>query len=104
MNQAHCPTHLMSAGQSLASTQPVSPVEEALIRLESQAAALRDLVCRMTTRLNPVLTPTGAGANNPHNQDPKPLPAPLVSKIDDLTDSLCSSYIDLQEIDRRLAL
>lgn len=93
-----------AATQAFSAVQNVSQVEEALHRLEKQATALRELVCSIATRLEPVLTPSGASGNSDAGKEARPLPAPLVSKIDGLTEFLHSSFSDLQEIDRRLAL
>ena len=79
-------------------------VEEALSRLESQACQLRDIVSRMCTRLDPILIPTGVGANSPQGKESQAQPAPLVLKIDGLTEFLRASYSELQDLDRRLAL
>jgi hypothetical protein len=90
---------------SIAAQAPqASPIEDALIRLEAQAAQLHDIVVRMTTRLDPVLIPTGPATGTDQSNEPRALPAPLVSKIENLTGFLQSSYTILQEIDRRLAL
>ena len=104
MNYATNANHSMISSQSPTSAPQASPVEEALSRLESQAAQLRDIVGRMSTRLNPVLIPSGTGGESSQAPGPCPLPAPLVSKIDGLTEFLSHSYADLLEMERRLAL
>lgn len=79
-------------------------MDEAMARLESQASQLSDIVSRMARRLDPVLVPTGPEASGAGTDSASPMRAPLVEKIDILTDFLRSSCANLAEIDNRLAL
>lgn len=87
-----------------APVQQVSPMDEAMARLESQASQLSDIVSRMARRLDPVLAPTGPTASGAAGDSARPVAAPLVARVDVLTDYLRSSCASLDEIDRRLAL
>ena len=87
-----------------APVQNTSPIDEALARLESQASQLSDIVSRMARRLDPVLVPTGPTASGAGPDSARPMGAPLVEKIDGLTEFLRSSCANLDEIDHRLAL
>lgn len=87
-----------------APVQHVSPLDEAMARLESQASQLDAIVSRMARRLDPVLVPTGPTASGAGTDSARPMGAPLVEKIDSLTEFLRLSCASLAEIDNRLAL
>lgn len=83
---------------------PQSPVEAAFSKMDETLSALRNVVQRLTGRLDSVLSRTGSGANGTSGEAPVNTIAPLVEAMGQRNAQISGHVAALEELERRLAL
>ncbi|SOE35262.1 hypothetical protein [Delftia acidovorans] len=94
----------VQAQYGAAQAQPISQVDSAIGQVSDNMCDLQATIQRLTTRLGPVLNPPGIGSNGTDKAPLPATPAPLVGRIEDLSEQLREACAALQDLERRLAL
>lgn len=111
MNQTNSLAHLgaapargVSALHVAAQAQPVSQVEAALSNVDAGMDDLKNIIRRITGRLEPVMSAAGISAEGSAHEAEPASSTPLVRRLNELANQLRQDCAALQDLERRLAL